>query len=228
LAKQGKVNIRRAYGNWKKRGLKGWEEALHEHAIQPMQFFDLVKGKNATDMGLLIDAMDLLYTKNVQTFGIVSSDCDFTALVRRLREDDKEVIGFGGQRTPEAFINSCTRFIYLDDDEQAREARKQQTLTGKQLKGNTKLMNTLRHAVEAAQSDDGWAELSPVGSHIANQSPIDHRTFGFAKLRDLFAAIDLFEVKETKNGNQTVHWVRNKKGPAKKVAGKAARKAPAE
>lgn len=228
LAKQGRVNIRRAYGNWKKRGLKGWEDALHEHAIQPMQFFDLVKGKNATDMGLLIDAMDILYTKDVQTFGIVSSDCDFTSLVRRLREDDKEVIGFGGQRTPEAFINSCTRFIYLDDDEKAKQARKQQALSGKQLKGNTKLLNTLRHAVESAQGDDGWAKLSPVGSHIANQSPIDHRTYGFAKLRDLFAAIDLFEVKETKVSNQTVHWVKNKKNPAKKTAKNAGRTAQEE
>ncbi len=81
-----------------------------------------------------------------------------------------------------------------------------------------------RHAVEAAQGDDGWANLSPVGSHIANQSPIDHRTFGFAKLRDLFASIDLFEVKEIKNGNQNAHWVRNRNAPVKKVARKSAKK----
>lgn len=221
LATHGVVNIRRAYGNWKKRGLKGWEDALHGHAIQPMQYFDLVKGKNATDMGLLIDAMDILYTKDVQTFGLVSSDCDFTSLVRRLREDGKEVIGFGGQRTPEAFINSCTRFLFLDDDEQAKQARKRRALSGNQLKGNTKLMNTLRNAVQAAMGDDGWADLSPVGLHIANQGPFDHRTYGFDKLSDLFSGIDLFEVRKKTDGksrNQAVFEVRLRKGRAGKSA----------
>lgn len=215
LATHGVVDIRRAYGNWKKRGLVGWEKQLHEHAIQPMQFFDLVKGKNATDMGLVVDAMDLLYSKNVQTFAVVSSDCDFTPLVRRLREDGKEVIGFGGHKTPSAFINSCTKFLFLDDDEKAREERKQVALTGKQLKGNTKLMNALREAVQAAQEADGWASLGPVGQHISNQGPFDHRTYGFKKLSDFFAAVDLFEMKETGTGNQLRHWVRIRKGAGK-------------
>ena len=196
LATRGKVNIRRAYGNWKKRGLKGWEEALHGHAIRAMQYFDLVKGKNATDIGLVIDAMDILYTKDVQIFALVSSDCDFTSLVRRLREDGKEVIGFGGQRTPEAFINSCTRFIFIDEDEKAKEIRKREALSGRQLKSNTRLMNTLRNAVRAAAGEDGWAHLGPVGSHIANQGPFDHRTYGFDRLSDLFSAIDLFEIRK--------------------------------
>ena len=100
LATYGVVNIRRAYGNWKNQTLSGWEKILHEFAIQPVQHFDLVKGKNATDMAMLIDAMDLLYTKNVGTFCLVSSDCDFTPLVLRLRADGKQVIGFGGRMRP--------------------------------------------------------------------------------------------------------------------------------
>ena len=103
LAGHGVVSIRRAYGNWKKPTLAGWEKVFHEYAIQPMQAFDVVKGKNAADMALLIDAMDILYTKNVRTFCLVSSDCDFTPLIQRLRAEGKEVFGFGGVNTPEPF-----------------------------------------------------------------------------------------------------------------------------
>jgi uncharacterized protein (TIGR00288 family) len=217
LASHGVVNIRRAYGNWKKPALAGWEKVLHENSIQPMQSFDLVKGKNATDMALLIDAMDILYTKNVSTFCLVSSDCDFTPLIQRLRADGKEVFGFGGQNTPPPFIASCTRFLYLD--EKAKSEKKVNDL--KDLKGNTKLMNTLRNAVKEAADEDGWARLGPVGQRITNSGPFDHRTYGFKKLSDLFAAINLFEVKKEMNGNQTIISVRIKKG-----AGKMAKESP--
>ena len=228
LATHGVVNIRRAYGNWKKQALSGWADVLHDFAIQPVQLFDLVKGKNATDMALLIEAMDILYTKNVQTFCLVSSDCDFTPLCVRLRADGKQVIGFGGQNTPGPFMNSCTRFIYLDDDAEGKAARKEQTRTPSQLKGNTKLMHSLRSAVQAAKDDEGWAPLGPVGWHINNQGPFDHRTFGFSKLSDLFAAIDLFEVDKIKNGSQTTVRVRLKRSPSKKTSPKepTAKKAP--
>lgn len=213
LASHGVVNIRRAYGNWTKRGLSGWIEVLHGYAIQPMQSFDLVKGKNATDMALLIDAMDILYTKDIQTFCLVSSDSDFTPLIQRLRADGKKVIGFGEQKTPEPFIASCTHFLYLDDKgvkNAERTTAKASAVPVRQLKGNTKLMNTLRSAVNAAADDDGWAILGPVGSHITNQGPFDHRTYGFKKLSDLFSAIDLFEVKGEKSGSHTIYRVRLK------------------
>lgn len=210
LASHGVVNIRRAYGNWTKRGLSGWTKVLHEHAIEPVQLFDMVKGKNGTDMKLLIDAMDMLYTKDVQTFAVISSDCDFTPLCMRIRAEGKQVIGFGGQNTPDPFINACTRFLYLDDDAAAAEVRKERQSSGKQLKGNTKLMNTLRSAVDAVSDEEGWASLGPVGAHIANQGPFDHRTYGFSKLTDLFKAIDRFEMKKVKRGNQSVYQVRQK------------------
>lgn len=223
LASHGVVNIRRAYGNWTKRGLSGWIEVLHGYAIQPMQSFDLVKGKNATDMALLIDAMDILYTKeDIKTFCLVSSDSDFTPLIQRLRADGKKVIGFGDQKTPEPFIASCTHFLYLDDGGSAKVAGKSdkaaagaggkaESVPVRQLKGNTKLMNTLRSAVKAAADEEGWAALGPVGSHITNQGPFDHRTYGFKKLSDLFSAIDLFEVKGEKLDTHTVYRVRMKK-----------------
>lgn len=214
LASHGKVNIRRAYGNWKKRGLVGWEKVLHDHAIQPSQHFDLIKGKNASDIGLVIEAMDILYTKAVDTFCLVSSDCDFTPLVLRLRADGKQVIGFGGQKTPEPFINGCTKFLYLDEVEQSRSTQDKKKASANPFKGNTKLMHTLRNAVQATEDEDGWAPLGPVGAHISNQGPFDHRTYGFSKLSDLFAAIDRFEVEKLQNGNRLVIRVRYK-GPAK-------------
>jgi uncharacterized LabA/DUF88 family protein len=196
LASYGVVNIRRAYGNWKKSELSGWEKILHDYAIQPVQHFDLVKGKNASDMALLIEAMDILYTKNVGTFCLVSSDCDFTPLVLRLRAEGRQVIGFGGKNAAPPFVASCTRFLYLDE---ARSANKPAAAkpTADQLKQNTKLITMLRNAVEAHADADGWAALGGVGSHISNQGSFDSRNHGFAKLGDLFAAIDLFETRKS-------------------------------
>ncbi|MEZ5278056.1 MAG: NYN domain-containing protein [Opitutaceae bacterium] len=211
LATYGVVNIRRAYGNWKKNELISWEKVLHEYAIQPVQHFDITKGKNATDMALVIDAMDILYTKNVGTFCLVSSDCDFTPLILRLRTDGKKVIGFGAQKTPSPFVNSCTRFLFLDDPEKIRSAKKDTASTASQLKQDTKLMTVLRNAVEAAADEDGWARLGPVGSHISNQGSFDSRNYGFSKLSDLFSAIDLFEVEKTRKNNVTVYAVRNRR-----------------
>lgn len=200
LASHGVVNIRRAYGNWKKRALAGWEKVLLEYAIQPIQHFDLTKGKNATDMALVIEAMDLLATKDVQTFCLVTSDCDFTPLVLRIRSDGKRVIGFGERKTPEPFINSCSSFIFLDEESEPDKAPTKRATTVNELKGNTKLIHTLRSAVQTASDDDGWAPLGPVGNHISNSGPFDHRTYGFSKLSGLFEAIDLFEVWRSDEG----------------------------
>lgn len=114
LATLGVANIRRAYGNWKKNELKGWEQVLHEYAIRPIQQFDHSKGKNATDMVMAIDAMDLLYTDRPDAFGLVSSDADFTPLVMHLRAKGATVYGFGAKKTPMPFVNACSRFLYLE------------------------------------------------------------------------------------------------------------------
>jgi uncharacterized protein (TIGR00288 family) len=205
LARYGVVNIRKAYGNWKSPNLKPWEDMLHEFAIQPIQQFDLTKGKNATDMALVIDVMDILYTKDVDVICLVSSDCDFTPLVTRALADGKFVIGFGERKAPDAFVNSCSRFLYLDDEQEEELPPQKQT---KNLKSDTKLINLLRQAIEACEEDDGWAMLGPIGTHITNHASFDQRNYGFKKLSDLFMAIDLFEVKKT---GQTALWVRDKK-----------------
>jgi uncharacterized protein (TIGR00288 family) len=227
LAAHGVVNIRRAYGNWTKPELHRWIKVLHENSIQPMQSFDLVKGKNATDMALVIDAMDLLYTKKLNTFCLVTSDSDFTPLIQRLRADGKEVFGFGEMKTPLPFIAACTRFIYLEDPkpEKLIVAKKKAgqvvvekpAQNGHDLKGNAKLIKTLRTAIGASADEDGWANLAIIANRINNEGPFDHRTYGFEKLVDLFEAIDLFEVKREKHGTHTVISVRIAKVGGKKV-----------
>ena len=115
LAKVGVSNIRRAYGNWKKEALKGWEAVLHEYAIRPVQQFDYSKGKNATDMQMVIEAMELLYTDAPDAYGIVSSDSDFTPMVMHLKAKGAQVFGFGNKRTPMPFVNACSKFLYLEN-----------------------------------------------------------------------------------------------------------------
>ena len=114
LSKFGVINIRRAYGNWTKAGLKNWESKLLEFALRPMQQYDYSKRKNATDMAMTVDAMELLYTEQPDAFGIVSSDADFTPLVMHLRAKGAAVYGFGMQQTPKPFVNACSKFLYLE------------------------------------------------------------------------------------------------------------------
>ena len=203
LSTFGETSIRRAYGNWKKAELKGWEEVLHEHAIRPMQQFDYSKGKNASDMAMVIDALALLYTDRPDAFGIVSSDADFTPLVMHLREKGAAVYGFGGQKTPEPFVNACSRFLFLDklgaaaatDASEASEGTPAAPLRvpSAQLKQDAKLVALLRNAVQAAADDEGWARVGAVGQQIANQASFDPRNYGYATLSKLLIASQLFE-----------------------------------
>ncbi|RYD73287.1 MAG: NYN domain-containing protein, partial [Verrucomicrobiaceae bacterium] len=114
LSRYGTANIRRAYGDWASAGLKGWKDKLHAFAIRPIQQFSYSAGKNATDIALVIDAMELLYTQKLDAFCIASSDADFTPLVMQLKANGHDVYGFGERKTPEPFVNACTTFLYLD------------------------------------------------------------------------------------------------------------------
>ena len=220
LAKYGVAHIRRAYGNWTKPGLKKWTEQLHEHAIRPVQQFDLTKGKNATDVAIVIDAMDLLYSNNVQAFALVSSDCDFTPLVTRIRERGFDVYGFGEKKTPEPFQNACSKFLFLEQlveadeagDSDAPKPAQAKKASTQELKQDTKLVTLLRNAAESAADDDGWAYLGALGQQIGNQASFDPRNYGYKKLADLVKASGLFEVRQA--GNQVL--VRDKR--AAKVA----------
>ncbi|ALX05265.1 MULTISPECIES: NYN domain-containing protein [Aeromicrobium] len=114
VAKSGNAHVRRAYGDWKNAHLKGWESRLQEFAIAPVQQFAYTKGKNASDIAMVIDAMDLLHAGVADGFAIVSSDADFTPLVMRLRQSGAEVLGFGGEKAPKAFQNACSTFYKLE------------------------------------------------------------------------------------------------------------------
>ncbi len=208
VAKYGVVTIRKAYGNWKSPTLKPWEDILHEYAIQPIQQFDLIKGKNASDIALVIDAMDAMYTRDIDVMGFVSSDCDFTPLVTRAIAEGKLVLGFGERKTPYPFVNACSKFLYLDEEQKPTgEILEKQ----KALKSDTKLINLLRQAVEATEEDNGWASLGPVGAHISNKTSFDSRNYGFKKLSTLFKAIDLFEIKRGAGNSYVVRDARKNK-----------------
>jgi len=114
LSRLGETNVRRAYGNWTKTGLKSWQDVLHENAIRPVQQFDPSKGKNASDIALAVDAVDILHTQRPDAFALVSSDADFTPLVMHLREHGAHVYGFGDAKTPLPFQSACTRFLVLN------------------------------------------------------------------------------------------------------------------
>ena len=201
LAKYGVANIRKAYGNWKSPTLKAWEQCLHEYAIRPVQQFDYTKGKNATDAAMIIDAMDLLYTQQLDAFAIVSSDCDFTPLVMRVLTNGLKVYGFGEKKTPLPFVYACSTFLYLETIDQAVISEETSKInasvkkTGKELKQDTKLISLLRSAVSSTLDDDGWSNLGAIGGHIANQASFDPRNYGYVKLSGLFEAIDLFEIQ---------------------------------
>jgi uncharacterized protein (TIGR00288 family) len=181
LAKYGVANIRKAYGNWKSPTLKAWEQCLHEYAIRPVQQFDYTKGKNATDAAMIIDAMDLLYSQQLDAFAIVSSDCDFTPLVMRVLTNGLKVYGFGEKKTPLPFVYACSTFLYLETIDQAVISEETSKInasakkTGKELKQDTKLISLLRSAVSSTLDDDGWSNLGAIGGHIANQASYPFR-----------------------------------------------------
>ncbi|HEY5613040.1 MAG TPA: NYN domain-containing protein [Lysobacter sp.] len=198
VARHGVANVRRAYGDWKNPHLKQWEGALHEYAIRPIQQFAYSKGKNASDMAMVIDAMDLLYARNLDGFAIISSDADFTPLVMRLLTDGLKVYGFGEKKTPEPFVNACSKFTYVEALGQSTSAGPTATTapkSAKDLRSDTRLVQMLRSAVDAAAGDDGWAHLGSVGSQVSNQASFDSRNYGYRKLSDLIEATGLFEVK---------------------------------
>jgi hypothetical protein len=200
LAELGQVNVRRAYGNWTKPGLSKWDKITHRFGLQPMQQFDLTKGKNATDMAMTIDAIDLLYGGKVDGFGIMSSDSDFTPLVTRLRQDGLLVYGFGAAKAPEAFKTACTR--YIDVDQLIRtEAAEEDQPSGATQQVDRELIELLGASWKAASRDEeGFAKLQEVGQIAGNRSSFDVRNYGYKRLSDLMRATgDHFKLERRDN-----------------------------
>ncbi|WP_336971467.1 NYN domain-containing protein [Sphingobium aromaticiconvertens] len=234
LAELGTVNIRRAYGNWSKPSLKSWAKLSVAQAIEPQQQFDLTKGKNATDMKMTIDAMDLMASGRVNGFGLMSSDSDFTPLVTRIRQQGIPVYGFGTVNTPEGFRRACTRFINVaalapvevpvaeqangnasppkaDTARPATAAKASPPAIASPAPTQNKAVDAevvklLIDAYDEARRDErGFVALGPVGQRVGNRSSFDVRNYGFKRLSDLVEAIPNF-VTEVREGGQT--WIK--------------------
>ncbi len=202
--KYGVVTVRRAYGNWSKESLKPWVNCLPTYAICPVQQFDYTKGKNASDVALAIDAMELLFTQPIDAFAIVSSDSDFTPLVVRILNNNKKVYGFGEKKAPSPFVLSCSKFFYL---EAAKETAKVITdvevgdsSKEKSLEQDAKLMKILRGAIANVQETDGWAAMSQVAAQVKKQPGFKTNYYGYKTISRLFRAIDLFEIRQQSKG----------------------------
>jgi uncharacterized protein (TIGR00288 family) len=233
LAGYGTITVKRAYGDWTNPHLNGWREVLLGNAISPQQQFAYTYGKNATDSALIIDAMDLLYSGNVDGFAIVSSDSDFTPLATRLRESGKRVIGVGQRKTPKAFVEACERFLFLEvlaaDDKGAPEEAKEDQARP--------IQSVLTKALNKVDTDDeDWASLSALGNHLNRTDPsFDPRNYGFGKLSDLVKAQPFVETRTEVGSGGRGHLSVRLKGrrpagevsdakPAKRAGKKAAAK----
>jgi uncharacterized protein (TIGR00288 family) len=202
LSKYGIVNIRYAYGNWTKDNLKNWEDKLLEFAIKPIQQFDYSKNKNATDILMTIDAIDLLHTKDIDAFAFATSDSDFTPVVMRVQAEGIKVYGFGEKKTPKPFMAACSQFIFTEklmtnrahSPESVDVMQAPVRQSGKEMRADTWLVNVLRTAVEQTMDEDGWANLADIGQYINNSTSFSPINFGYKKLSNLIDEIDLFDI----------------------------------
>jgi len=206
IAGHGIASVKRIYGDWTDTNLKGWKNVLLEHGLHPMQQFAYTTGKNATDSAMIIDAMDLLYTKNFDGFCIVSSDSDFTRLASRIRESGVKVLGFGEQKTPKSFIGACDKFIYTEN---LRRTPTAEIVTTHKIKHDEKaLLALVRNAVEDTTNEAGWSYMGAIGQNLINKSPeFDPRSYGYKKLIDLIEGLGVFELKysDPLSGSQSIH-----------------------
>src|SRR5438477_8665967 len=218
VAKFGEASVRRIYGDFSGTRLKSWAEILQKYAIDPYQQFAYTTGKNASDIALVIDAMDLLHSGRFDGFCLVSSDSDFTRLASRLRESGLTVYGFGERKTPAPFVAACDKFVYTENLVRVTSTVSPVGTTEKpnprrsaaELKQDTGLVTLLRSAVDAASDEDGWAPLGAVGNIILKRRPdFDARNYGYPKLSGLIEATTLFHVdrRSAPDGKASVVYV---------------------
>lgn len=195
VAKFGEASVRRIYGDFSSSRLKSWTEILQKHAIDPYQQFAYTSGKNASDIALVIDAMDLLYTARFDGFCLVSSDSDFTRLASRLREQGADVYGFGEQKTPESFRQACRRFIYTENLRPEAQASASDQAPSPTLHSIQDVIPILKRAIAQMETEDGWASLGAVGNQLASiTSDFDPRSYGYRKLSDLVRGTGAFDI----------------------------------
>lgn len=223
IAKFGEANVRRIYGDFADERLKGWREIMQSLAIVPSQQFNYTTGKNAADITLVIEAMDLMHRGHLDGFCLVSSDSDFTRLASRLREEGAVVYGFGQKKTPEAFRNACSRFIYIENlSEAGAEAGNGTTVAAPpaaaKKESPAEAVDIIAKAIEESEDEDGWAHLGGIGSRILGIAPdFDPRTYGCSNLSTLATKSGGFDIR--KGPGNAVHIRRKASG--RKAPGKS-------
>lgn len=231
IAKYGVASVKRIYGDWTGPQLGGWKKVLLDHSIQPIQQFAYTKGKNATDSALIIDAMDLLYTRRFDGFCLVSSDSDFTRLASRMREEGLTVYGFGEEKTPRPFVAACDKFVFTELlREDVSTAGEEVSITELDASSDAALVTKpeskpvppkkpkvpvgfIGKILDDIADEDGWAHLGALGANISKLRPeFDPRTHGFKKLSDLIKGHPhAFELQARPvSGGTAVLYVRHK------------------
>ncbi|MBD9201603.1 MAG: NYN domain-containing protein, partial [Eubacterium ventriosum] len=178
LSKYGNVTYKRIYGDWTKSNSASWKEELLQNSITPIQQFSYTQGKNSTDSAMIIDAMDMLYTSELEGFCLVSSDSDFTRLASRLRESGMEVIGMGEEKTPRSFRVACTRFVNLENlgnQEDSEEKKQQDNTVSREV-----IYNAITNIITENENKGKNVELASVGNRLVNMYPdFDVRNYGY-------------------------------------------------
>ncbi len=205
VSKYGKATIRRIYGDWTTPQMNSWKTLINQHSINPIQKFSYTTGKNSTDSSLIIDAMDILHSKNIEGFCIVSSDSDYTGLAKRIREEGLFVMGIGEKKTPEAFVKSCEVFTYTEnlvtkevevvEPKSAKRATNKPSTRSKKVQLSKEDALTINKAFEISLNEEDEAHISKVGANIRKIDPsFDSRTYGFSSLTKLFDHLEKYKV----------------------------------
>jgi len=221
-AKYGQVTVRRIYGDWTTNNMKSWKDTLNFHAFQPIQQFRYTIGKNATDSAMIIDAMDILHSGDVEGFCLVSSDSDYTRLATRIRETGIYVMGIGEKKTPKPFVNACDVFVYTENlverekkPSKARNGRKttkSKSKTENDTEADPNPMPLLEQAFDMAVQEDGWARLDVMGSSLYQLDPgFDPRTYGHKQLSRLVGNLkNAFEMRTQEIDGSMLFFVKMK------------------
>ena len=222
IAKIGEASVRRIYGDFSGQRLKPWADILAQHAIIPQQQFAYTAGKNASDIALVIDAMDLLHSGRFDGFCLVSSDSDFTRLASRIREQGLDVYGFGERKTPESFRQACRRFIYTENLllPEAPALGTETTKAVRPLQSPSAAIPLIQKALSQVEGEEGWVSLGMLGQRLSSiATDFDPRTYGYRKLSDLVRNTGAFEVVQSEIGGLRVRLMpQEAKAPGKKQA----------
>jgi len=221
ISNYGTATYKRIYGDWTKPALSSWKAVLLDYSITPIQQYSYTTGKNATDSALIIDAMDILYSGNVDGFCIVSSDSDFTKLAARLREAGMFVIGMGEKKTPTPFKSACEQFKYLEvlasvpshTHQQAAKAAIQGTTPEGLATSKEELIEFIKTVIMESSDEDGWVFLGEVGKRLGKRYPdFDSRNYCCPKLSAFISSLNQFEMEARKTADPNIkhYYIRNK------------------